>query len=164
MVNPAESRFPLPPKFSPRPFLATFSAIVWLLTPVHDHTSSPSTQLHNAFALTFQVITDVGDADLRPFAQHMYQSIKEKAMDTLPKSVLYGEQGVVTVQVKIQKNGKLLFLPSVISSSGKKELDHHAISAIRGAVPFDKLPASSTAPIELRINFYYNVMPPSPGT
>ena len=103
-----------------------------------------------------------GDAELRPFAQHMYQSIKEKAMDTLPKSVLYGEQGVVRVQVKIQKNGKLLFLPVVISSSGKKGLDRHAISAIRGAVPFDKLPAASPAPIEVHINFYYNVAPPSP--
>ena len=163
MANPAESRLPLPPKFSPRPFLATFSAIALLLAPVHGQTSASSTRLHNAFALTFQVITEVGDADLRPFAQHMYQSIKDKAMDTMPKSVLYGEQGVVTVQVKLQKNGKLLFLPSVISSSGKNELDHHAISVIRGAVPFDKLPASATAPTELRINFYYNVMPPSPG-
>jgi TonB family protein len=163
MASSPESRFPLPPKFSPRPFLATVSAITLLLIPVHGQTSSQSTQLHNAFALTFQVVTDSGDAGLRPFAQRMYQSIKEKAIDTLPKSVLYGEQGIVTVQLKIRKNGKLLFLPTVISSSGKKELDHHAISAIRGALPFDKLPASSPAPVELHINFYYNVMPPSPG-
>jgi TonB family protein len=133
------------------------------LPPLHGQTAAKAPQLHNSFALTFQVVTDAGRADLRPFAQHMYQSIQEKAIDTLPKSVLYGEQGVVTVQVKIQKNGKLLFLPAIISSSGKKELDHHAVSAIRGAVPFDKLPASSPSPIELHINFYYNVLPPSPG-
>ena len=156
------------PKF--RPFLplkfgqllATVATVALTCIPVHAQTSSGAPQLHNSFALTFQVVTDAGDADLRPFAQHMYQSIKEKAMDTLPKSVLYGEQGVVTVQIKIQKNGKLLFLPAVISSSGKKELDRHAISAIRGAVPFDKLPAALPAPLELHINFYYNVLPPSP--
>ena len=160
-MRSTELRFGFLPKFATRLVLTTVSAIALLLAPLRGQTS-PQTQLHGPFALAFEVVTDLGDTDLRPFAQRMYQSIKEKAMDTLPRSVLHGEQGVVMVQLKIQKNGKLLFLPAIISSSGKKELDHHAISAIRSAAPFDKLPASSPSPIELHINFYYNVVPPSP--
>lgn len=89
----------------------------------------------------------------------MYTSVKNQATKTLPKSVLHGEHGVVTIKLQIQRNGKLLYLPEVLESSGSKTLDHHAVVAIRGAVPFDKLPASSPAPIELHLKFLYN-MPP----
>ena len=117
-------------------------------------------QLEPPFALTIVSVTDTGNSDLRLFLQDMYTSVKNKAMDTLPNSVSHGEHGVVTIQLQIQKNGKLLYLPKVLESSGSKTLDHHAVAAIRAAVPFDKLPASSPAPIELHLKFFYN-MPPS---
>ena len=111
------------------------------------------------FTLTIVSVTDTADSDLRPFLQDMYGSVKKKAMDTLPKSVLHGERGVVTIQLQIQKNGKLLYLPKVLESSGSKTLERHAVGAIRGAVPFDKLPASSPALVELHLKFFYNMAP-----
>jgi len=81
-------------------------------------------------------------------------------MQTLPKSVAEGEQGTVVLQLRLLKNGKLAVLPRIIRSSKKKALDHAAVAAIRGAVPFDHLPDSAPAPIELALTFYYNVPPP----
>lgn len=120
-------------------------------------------QLEPPFTLTIVSVTDTADSDLRPFLQNMYVSVKKKAMDTLPKSVLHGERGVVTIQLQIQKNGKLLYLPKVLESSGSKTLEHHAVGAIRGAVPFDKLPASSPALVELRLKFFYNMASSAPN-
>jgi len=129
-------------------------------TPLCAQAPPQRPQLEPPFALTIVSVTDTGDSNLRPFLQDMYTSVKNKAMDTLPKSVSQGEYGVVTIRLRIQKSGKLLYLPKVLESSGSKTLDHHAVAAIRGAVPFDKLPASSPAPVELQLQFFYN-MPPS---
>ena len=94
-------------------------------------------QLEPPFALTIVSVTDTGNSDLRLFLQDMYTSVKNKAMDTLPNSVSHGEHGVVTIQLQIHKDGKLLYLPKVLESLDSKTLDHHAVAAIRGAVPFD---------------------------
>lgn len=122
----------------------------------------PSTQFAPPFSLELHILTDVNESDLRPFLQKLYASIRTQALEKLPKSVTHGEQGTVVVQLRIQKNGKLAFEPRIVSSSGKDTLDHHAISSIRNAVPFDRLPPSSPAPITLRLTFYYNTTPPPP--
>lgn len=121
---------------------------------------APSPQLTTPFGLSVTVVSNADESDIRPFVQSMYKAIRQKALETLPKSVAHGEQGTVTVQLKLQKNGKLLVLPQIISGSGKDELDHHAVSAIRGAVPFDHLPSSAPVPFVLRFTFYYNTPPP----
>jgi hypothetical protein len=81
------------------------------VTTLWGQTRPERTQLEPPFVLTIVSVTDTGNSSLRPFLQDMYTSVKNKAMDTLPKSVSQGEHGVVTIQLQIQKSGKLLYLP-----------------------------------------------------
>jgi TonB family protein len=114
------------------------------------------------FSLTLELMSNPQGAALKSFMSDLYKSIKDKAEATIPNNVLRGEQGVVVIQVKIQKDGSLNGVtPEKILSSGKKTLDDHAIAAVRKAAPFDHLPDSTPAPVELRVSFYYN-LPPTP--
>jgi len=128
--------------------------------------SQRSPQLTTPFSLSVEVRSEVRESrepDLRPLLQDVYKRVKEVAISTLPKSVLHGQQGVVTIELEVQKNGSLgRSAPlAVIGNSGKKELEKHAMNAIRAAEPFEPLPASSPAPLILRSTFYYNTpLPP----
>ena len=80
----------------------------------------------------------------------------------MPRSVATGDQGVVSIRLRIQKDGTLASpaLPSMIFGSGKKVLDDNAMGAASKAAPYDHLPDKLSAPsIELRLTFYYNVAP-----
>jgi TonB family protein len=82
----------------------------------------------------------------------------------MPPSVEKGDKGVVSIQFRVQQDGKI---PEdslkVLSSSGKKEFDDAGLNAIRDAAPFDHLPSKFSHPfIELRMAFYYNVAPQRP--
>jgi TonB family protein len=77
--------------------------------------------------------------------------------------VSHGEQGVVTIRLQVQRNGSLgRSAPlTIFESSGEKDLEKHAMTAIRAAAPFRQLPDSSPVPLELRVTFYYNTAPPA---
>lgn len=77
----------------------------------------------------------------------------------MPNTILRGEQGVVVIQVQIQSDGNLAGSapPKIVVGSGKKDLDDHALAAIRKAAPFDHLPDSTPVPVQLQLSFYYNL-------
>jgi len=70
----------------------------------------------------------------------------------------------VVVQFRIQKDGSLSDkFVTIESSSGEKEFDAAALSAIRTAAPFGRLPEGySGTYLELQISFYYYKPPPEP--
>jgi len=145
---------------NPTASLLRFAAAVCLLVvaPVRAQVSQPSPQLAPPFSLHLEVLSKANESDLRFFVENMYKSVKTRAVNTLPNSVLHGEQAVITIQFQIQKDGSLgRSAPlTIIGNSGKKALEKHAQAAIRAAAPFGPLPASSPAPLQLRLTFYYN--------
>jgi TonB family protein len=126
------------------------------------HARQSSQELPPPFTLSFEVQGNAPEEDMRPFVQNVYRRVKKVAIDTLPKSVEHGERAVVVVQLHIQKDGGLgRSAPlSIIDSSGDKSFEKHAMTAIRVASPFGRLPDSSPVPLELRLTFYYNTTPP----
>jgi TonB family protein len=132
------------------------AALLFLL-PIYSHAQQPTPQLMTPFDLTLEVTSDMGESNLDSFVEHTYKAVRVKALDTLPKSVARGEQGIVTVQLKLQKDGKLTVAPAILDSTGNQSFEHHAIASIRGAVPFDHLPQSTPVPLVLRFTFYYNM-------
>jgi TonB family protein len=80
----------------------------------------------------------------------------------MPSSVENGDKGVVSIQFRVQQNGKVPFdSMKIISSSGKKEFDDASLNAIRNVAPFDHLPSKFSQPfVELRMTFYYNTAIP----
>jgi TonB family protein len=121
-----------------------------------------SSELPPPFSLSVDVRGNAPESDMRPFVQSVYRRVKKVALDTLPKSVEHGERALVTVQMHIQKDGGLgRSAPlSIIDSSGDKSFEKRAMTAVRVASPFGRLPNSSPVPLELRLTFYYNVAPP----
>jgi TonB family protein len=116
-----------------------------------------------AFSVSLKLKSDPKGADLGPFMSDMYKSIKQKAQATMPNAVSLGEQGVVIIQIQIQKDGSLASPapPEIVIGSGKKALDDHALGAIRKAAPFAHLPDATPVPVVLWLSFYYNTAPTS---
>jgi TonB family protein len=107
---------------------------------------------------TIQLLTDPEGVDFAPFLTSLYRAVKAKWIEGMPASVKLGEQGLVTIQFRIQQDGKVpeSFLKATFSS-GKKELEEASLKAIRKAAPFEHLPDKFSKPyIELRVSFYYN--------
>jgi hypothetical protein len=142
-----------------RPLCASAIGVVALalLVAIHSRAQGATPRLMTPFDLTLEITSDMGESNLDSFVEHTYKAVREKALDTLPKSVAHGEQGIVTVQLKLQRDGKLTVLPAFLDSTGNKSFEHHAIASIRDAVPFDHLPHSTPVPLVLRFTFYYNM-------
>jgi TonB family protein len=106
--------------------------------------------------------TDAEGVDFGPFKQSVYLSVKGEWFATMPSSVEKGDKGVVSIQFRVQQNGKVPFdSTKIISSSGKKEFDDASLNAIRNVAPFDHLPSKFSQPfVELRMTFYYNIAIP----
>jgi TonB family protein len=100
-----------------------------------------------------------------PYLRNLRVSISLKLVAKLPKSAANGENGVVVVRVHIQKDGSL---PDdsvkIVSSSGKKDMDAAALTAIRTAAPFGRLPeAYLGSNLELLVTFDYKNIPKEPA-
>ena len=143
--------------------LVRWAMSVVLLTAVSCQVGAQSKPSAPAFSLSLKLKSNPQGADLRTFISDMYKSIKEKAQATMPNAVSQGEQGVVVIQIEIQKDGSLASpaSPKIVVGSGKKALDDHALGAIRRSAPFDRLPDATPVPVELWLSFYYNLPPPS---
>jgi TonB family protein len=92
----------------------------------------------------------------------VYYSIRHNLFENLPESATSGEHGVVVVRLHIQKDGSLpdKFM-TIVSSSGKEDMDGAALSAIRSAAPFGRLPEAFLVPsLDLLFTFYFRSTPP----
>jgi TonB family protein len=108
------------------------------------------------------MLTDTEGIDFNDYLRRVYFTVKRNWEAVMPASVQLGDQGVVSLQFKIMKDGSVPDGdPAQIFSSGKEPLDRAAFSSIRASNPFPQLPAGFKAQyIELRFTYYYNLQPP----
>jgi TonB family protein len=109
-----------------------------------------------------EMLTDTEGIDFNDYLRRVYFTVKRNWEAVMPASVQLGDQGVVSLQFKIMKDGSVPDGdPAQIFSSGKEPLDRAAFSSIRASNPFPQLPPGFKAPyIELRFTYYYNLQPP----
>jgi len=113
-------------------------------------------------AATVEMRSDAEGVDFGPFMQSAHRSVKRQFLAVMPASVEKGDKGIVSIQFRVQQDGKVpVDSLKIVSSSGKKEFDDAALNAIRNIAPFDHLPTKFTQPfVELRMTFYYNTVAP----
>ena len=137
-----------------------------LANPAHPATQQSSDSTRNAQKGTaggsIEMRTDTEGVDFNSYLRALYLSVRKTWYAEMPPSAEKGDKGVVTIQFRVQQDGKIPddFLKVVFSSS-KKEFDNAGLHAIRDAAPFDHLPSKFSQPfVELRMIFYYNTAPP----
>jgi outer membrane biosynthesis protein TonB len=110
-----------------------------------------------------EMLTDTEGVDFNDYLRRVYLTVKQNWFSVMPASVQLGDQGVVSLQFKIMKDGSVPSGdPAQVSSSGKEPLDRAAFSSIRASNPFQPLPSAFKGPyIELRFTYYYNLQPPT---
>ena len=110
-----------------------------------------------------ELLTDTQGVDFNDYLRRIYYIVKGNWFAVMPPSVSLGEQGVVSLQFRIMRDGSVPDgMPVQVFGSGKEPLDRAAYSSIRASNPFPPLPAQFTGPyIELRYTYYYNLQPPN---
>lgn len=109
------------------------------------------------------MLTDTEGVDFNDYLRRVYITVKQNWFAVMPASVQLGDQGVVSLQFRILRDGSIgEGDPQRVFGSGKEPLDRAAISSIRASNPFPELPSAFRGPyIELRFTYYYNL--PVPG-
>jgi outer membrane biosynthesis protein TonB len=110
-----------------------------------------------------EMLTPTQGVDFQDYLQRVYIRVKQNWFSVMPASVQLGDQGVVSLQFKIMRDGSVPpGDPAQVFSSGKEPLDRAAFSSIRASNPFQPLPSAFSGPyIELRFTYYYNIQPPN---
>jgi hypothetical protein len=118
---------------------------------------------HGSAYAGIQMLTDNEGIDFNDYLHRVYIKVKQNWYSVMPTSVSLGDQGVVSLQFRILKNGSVPDgEPAQVFSSGKEPLDRAAFSSIRGSNPFEPLPSKFKAEyIVLRFTYYYNLEPPN---
>jgi len=118
---------------------------------------------HGSAGGAIQMLTDTEGVDFNDYLRRVYITVKQNWFAVMPASVQLGDQGVVSLQFKIMRDGSVPDGdPQRVFGSGKEPLDRAAISSIRASNPFPTLPAQFKGPyIELRFTYYYNIPIPS---
>jgi hypothetical protein len=118
---------------------------------------------HGSAGGAIQLLTDTEGVDFNDYLRRVYITVKQNWFTVMPASVQLGDQGVVSLQFKIMRDGTVPDSdPQRVFGSGKEPLDRAAISSIRASDPFPTLPSQFKGPyIELRFTYYYNMPIPS---
>ncbi len=116
---------------------------------------------HGSAYAGIEMLTPNEGVDFNDYLARVYQSVKRNWFAVMPASVELGDQGVVSLQFRIMRNGVVPDgEPVKVRPSGKEPLDRAAISSIRTSNPFEPLPPAFSGPyIELRFTYYYNLQP-----
>jgi TonB family protein len=118
------------------------------------------------FPISLEVLSSVPDkVNLNPYLGRLYFSIRRNLLAKMPESAANGEKGVVVLRVHVQKDGSLpQWAVKIVSSSGKKDMDVAAQSAILTAAPFGPLPEEYLGSnLDLLFTFYYKSIPQDPA-
>jgi TonB family protein len=109
--------------------------------------------------LQVEVPSSTPGVDFRPYLRRMTVSISRSLLSRLPESVANGEEGTVVVRVQMRKDGSLSKDGlNIACSSGIKDMDAAAQSAIQSAAPFERLPETYGGPdlvLLFRISYRY---------
>jgi TonB family protein len=118
---------------------------------------------HGTAGAGIEMLTDTQGVDFNDYLRRVYITVKQNWFAVMPASVQLGDQGVVSLQFKIMKDGSVPDGdPRRIFGSGKEPLDRAAVSSIRASNPFPPLPGQFPGPyIELRFTYYYNLPIPT---
>jgi hypothetical protein len=110
-----------------------------------------------------EMLTDTEGVDFNDYLRRVYIAVRNNWYSVMPPSVSLGDQGVVSLQFKIMRDGGVPDgMPVQVFGSGKEPLDRAAFSSIRASNPFPPLPSQFKGPyIELRFTYYYNIQPPN---
>jgi hypothetical protein len=110
-----------------------------------------------------EMLTDTEGVDFNDYLRRVYIAVRNNWYAVMPPSVSLGDQGVVSLQFKIMRDGSVPDgQPFQVFGSGKEPLDRAAFSSIRASNPFPQLPPQFKGPyIELRFTYYYNLQPPT---
>ncbi|HWY08797.1 MAG TPA: TonB C-terminal domain-containing protein [Candidatus Acidoferrales bacterium] len=110
-----------------------------------------------------EMLTDTEGVDFNDYLRRVYIAVRNNWYAVMPPSVSLGDQGVVSLQFKIMRDGSVPDgMPVQVFGSGKEPLDRAAFSSIRASNPFPQLPPQFKGPyIELRFTYYYNLKPPN---
>jgi TonB family protein len=147
--------------------------VAFLISGIAKASPNPSTQQGHLnppqpaeqYPVAVEVLSSLPEGVVfEPYLNKVYYSIRHNLYANLPESATSGEHGVVVVRLHIQKDGSLpdKFI-TIVSSSGKKDMDGAALSAIRTAAPFGRLPEVFLVPnLDLMFTFYFRSTPPPP--
>ena len=115
------------------------------------------------YPIRLEVLNSVPNkVDLDPYLHLVYVSIERNLLAKLPESILNGEKGVVGIRVHIEKDGSLRQgAVRIVSSSGKKDMDRAAQSAIRAAAPFGTYPEGYVGSLDLLFTFGFAPQEPA---
>ena len=112
-----------------------------------------------------EMLTPDEGVDFSGYLQRVYLTVKRNWFAVLPGSVELGEQGIVQLIFRINRDGSVsVGDPEIVRNSGKEPLDRAAYSSVRASNPFESLPPQFKGPyIELRYTYFYNIQPGSVG-
>jgi TonB family protein len=161
-----EDSVPQRPQTAKRNVLFAFLAVAaFLISGGVTASPNPSTQQEHpnspppiAFGVTILSSLPEG-VSFEAYLLGIHSSIKRSLSATLPESVANGKKGVVVVRVRVQKDGSLSDdAVTIVTSSGKKDMDAASVSAIRAAVPFGSFPEGYLGSnLDLKFIFFYNI-------
>lgn len=117
--------------------------------PHHPPTSPVEVQV--------EVLGATPGTNLKPYLRKLMASISRKLLSRLPESLTNGQEGTALIFVQMQKDGSLSKNGlSIVCTSGVKDMDTAAQSAIQSAAPFEPLPetfAESDLVLLFRISY-----------
>ena len=114
------------------------------------------------YPMGYKILSPTAGVDFLPYLTTINSPLERNFLAKKPKSTGGEGKGVVVVRVQIQKDGSLTDgSVTVFSSSGNEDVDAAAVSAVRAAAPFSRLPEKySGAYLELEVRFYFKNEPP----
>jgi hypothetical protein len=129
-------------------------------SPLQANSPAPSAKV----SAGLELLTDPEGVDFNSSLRQVYLSVKKSWYSIMPPSVEKGSQGRNAIQFRILRDGNIAKdSVELMYHSGKSDLDAASLQAIREAGPFDELPEKFSRPfVVLRVNFYYNLKPPTP--
>jgi TonB family protein len=110
----------------------------------------------------YRILSPTAGVDLLPYLTTLNSRLVRNFRPRKPKSTGEAGKGVAVIRVQIQKDGSLTDRSvTVFSSSGDQDVDAAALSAVRAAAPFARLPEKySGAYLKLEVRFYFKNQAP----
>jgi TonB family protein len=125
----------------------------------------PQQEAKSPVDIQVEVRSGTQGVNFRPYLRRLTASITHHLLLTLPESVANGAQGTVVIRVQMQKDGSLSKdALSISCTSGIKEMDAAAQSAVHSAAPFEQLPqAYGGSDLVLLFRISYRYVPSHPS-
>ena len=149
----------------PHPALAQDSAGCQTLEPIPPSRQHPP---KSPVDIQVEVPEDFSSRESLPYLHRLMASISSNLRSRLPESVASGEEGTVVIRVQLRKDGSLSKDGlSLACTSGIKDIDAAAQSAIQSGAPFEPLPQTyggSDLVLLVRISYRsYRYIPRNPS-